>query len=929
MIRLDKITELHKLAAIHGKLAVVYHGSKTPPEEFIKVWQDSNFRPGSGAGQAVGPGLYTVYNKGGSNTESGGYGSYVYKFVVNLNNYLILVEEEISKVYPELDGLSYKEKLLRQCEKFDINKEIVLDHISEQGFSSGPGAITSVLARKIKDAGLHYGIIYRGKRDGDCCLIQIPEKSKLVAYEMGEKKVRFDKEKLKKINKNYKKLSSNSRSSKEKLLEYAEKYPEKAISIIESKWDSILQKNDSPNTLFYWKAEKRAAENLAKSDFQAFFELDLHEAHPDIGKHTAESLLKKDVKSFFKYKLHESYEDLARPAAEFLLKEDGESFLHRGLHRIYPDLGRSFAEKYIKHYPRHSFSLFSLEKTYPELCKPFAEDLLNKDIIEFFGNKLHYTYPDMAKVGAKNLAESNPKFFLEIGLHEIFPQMGESIIEDYASTKPSSFIHERLYIEYPNALKNALKSLFENEKFATYRLVKILHNLKIDRLDVYNKIPKELIASIIKRLAEEGSSLFFEFSFQKDYPELEIIAAKSLIRKFPREFFKHLKTVKLSRSFPSPDDAKKYLDIYREQPLFRRGPDKIMLWLAENYENLEGFGVKYLFEKDFTEFFDNDYPNKSKEYAELGRAKAAWYLAKDPKSYLRKDYDKLYPEQNKNIKKILFERSFWNLDYGDLIRFSLKLNLDLSNEEILKLIKDMFKDLGDYSGNPKRYYKSISEMGAGGKSEKAFKALKEYPGPLADRFSSELSRQWGLLPEADGPDPDDLPPDYADDNAIEGKISTLVSWLNKNGFKKEASESEDLFEEDLSPTAAAAIILDSKNRVLIAKRGPGAPWMPNKWNLPGGVIDEGEGASEAAMREAREETSIELPFVNHLVDIAHKEEGWSASFFVTKINKENIPVSLDYENVDFNWISRSEISQYDFIPTVREAILLAFDRIYS
>lgn len=843
MIRLDKITELHKLAAIYGKLAVVYHGSKTPPEEFIKVWQDSNFRPGSGAGQAVGPGLYTVYNKGGSNTESGGYGSYVYKFVVNLNNYLILVEEEISKVYPELDGLSYKEKLLRQCEKFDINKEIVLDHISEQRTPiSGPGAITSVLARKIKDAGLHYGIVYRGKLDGDCCLVQIPEKSKLVAYEIGEKKVRFDKEKLKEINKNYKRLSSNSRSSKEKLLEYVEKYPKKAISIIESKWDSVLEKNDSSNTVFYWKAERRAAENLVESNPKFFLETGLHEAHPDIGKQSAESLVKEDPIYFFDYKLHE-------------------------------------------------------------------------------------IYPDVAKVGAKNLVESDPKFFFEIGLHKIFPQMGESIIEDYASTKPSSFIHEKLYIEYPNALKNALKSLFENEKFATYRLVKILHNLKTDRLDVYNKIPKELITSIIKRLAEEGSSLFFKFSFQKDYPELEIIAAKSLIRKFPKEFFKHLKTVKLSRS--CADGGKKYLDTYREQPLYRRGPDKIMLWLAENYENLEGFGVKYLFEKDYKEFFDNNYPNKSKEYAELGRAKAAWYLAKDPKSYLNKDYDKLYPEQNKNIKKLLFERSFWNIDYGDLIHFSLKLNLDLSNEEILKLIKDMFKDLGDYNSNPKRYYKSISEMGLGGPAGGAFKAIKEYPGPLADRFNSELSRQWDLLPEADGPDPDGLPPEYADDNVIEGKISALISWLNKNGFKKEASESEDLFEEDLRPTAAAAIILDSKNRVLIAKRGPGAPWMPNKWNLPGGVIDEGESASEAAMRETREETSIELPFVNHLVDIAHKEGGWSASFFVTKINKENIPVSLDYENVDFNWVGRSEISQYDFIPTVREAILLAFDRIYS
>jgi hypothetical protein len=728
MIRFDKITELYKSAAIHGKLAMVYHGSNTPPEEFIELWKKGSFRPGSGSGQAVGPGLYTVYNKGGSNTESGEYGSYVYKFVVNLNNYLILVEEEISKVYPELDGLSYKEKLLRQCEKFDISKEIVLDHISEQRIpSSGPGAITSVLARKINDGGLHYGIVYRGKLDGDCCLIQIPEKAKLVGYEVGGKEVKFDKEKIKEINKNYKKLSSNSRNPKERLLEYVEKYPEKAISIIESKWDSILHKNDSSNTAFYWKAERRAAENLIESNQSLFFETGLYEAHPDLGRPAAESLVEKNPNEFFRLKLHETYLELGRPAAESWAEKGPEGFFIRKLH-----------------------------ETYPELARPAAKSWAEKDPEGFFIRKLHETYPELGRPAAESWAEKDPGKFLNFKLHETYPELGRPAAESVAEKDPNEFFRLKLDKTYPDLKRPAAESLAE-------------------------KYPKN----------------FFKLKLHETYPELEIIFAKSLIRKFPEQFFRHLEVIKASRSFPSPDDAKKYLDAYREKRIFKRNDGyKITLWLAENYENLEDFGVKYLAKKDFKQFFKNDYPNKSKEYAELGREKAAWYFLEDPKSYFDKNYDKLYPEQNKKIKKILFERSYWNIDYGDLIHFSLKLNLDLSNEEILKLIKDMFKDLGDHNGNPKRYYNSISEAGAGGKSQKALKALEEYPGPLADRFKSELSRQWDLLPEVDDPYPDDLPPDlYADDNAIESKISRLIHWLNKSGFKKEAVDTLSLYKE--------------------------------------------------------------------------------------------------------------------------------------
>lgn len=47
--------------------------------------------------------------------------------------------------------------------------------------------------------------------------------------------------------------------------------------------------------------------------------------------------------------------------------------------------------------------------------------------------------------------------------------------------------------------------------------------------------------------------------------------------------------------------------------------------------------------------------------------------------------------------------------------------------------------------------------------------------------------------------------------------------------------------------------------ILANKRGPGCPNCVGKWNVPGGFVDFEETLSMAAMREAKEETGIDIP----------------------------------------------------------------------
>ena len=82
---------------------------------------------------------------------------------------------------------------------------------------------------------------------------------------------------------------------------------------------------------------------------------------------------------------------------------------------------------------------------------------------------------------------------------------------------------------------------------------------------------------------------------------------------------------------------------------------------------------------------------------------------------------------------------------------------------------------------------------------------------------------------------------------------------------------------------ANVIILDGNDRFLIIKRTKTAPSHPLHWDLPGGHVEEGESFEEAAVREALEETNLEVSDLQ-----AAKVPDSFRNFFITKKYSGNI-----------------------------------------
>src|SRR5690606_31678945 len=69
--------------------------------------------------------------------------------------------------------------------------------------------------------------------------------------------------------------------------------------------------------------------------------------------------------------------------------------------------------------------------------------------------------------------------------------------------------------------------------------------------------------------------------------------------------------------------------------------------------------------------------------------------------------------------------------------------------------------------------------------------------------------------------------------------------------------------------AVRALITDDDGKILILKRSSESMTNPDKWELPGGKVDQGESFDQALKREVKEETNLTIS-LDHVVGVSEQ-----------------------------------------------------------
>lgn len=117
------------------------------------------------------------------------------------------------------------------------------------------------------------------------------------------------------------------------------------------------------------------------------------------------------------------------------------------------------------------------------------------------------------------------------------------------------------------------------------------------------------------------------------------------------------------------------------------------------------------------------------------------------------------------------------------------------------------------------------------------------------------------------------------------------------------------------------IILNDEGKILSVRRSATCPTKPFGWDLPGGLVDEGEDIREAILREVKEEVGIAVG-APELLDVFNytTEQGKYLLCIGYTARALSFDVILSYEHDQFGWLSKEEFLSRDVKNHVKELV---------
>jgi len=108
--------------------------------------------------------------------------------------------------------------------------------------------------------------------------------------------------------------------------------------------------------------------------------------------------------------------------------------------------------------------------------------------------------------------------------------------------------------------------------------------------------------------------------------------------------------------------------------------------------------------------------------------------------------------------------------------------------------------------------------------------------------------------------------------------------------------------------AIAAAVIAHEGKVLLVKRRVKEGSL--SWQFPAGAVEAGESASQAATREAKEETGLTVADSEVLGERVHPATGRTMIYVACDLLAGDAQVADEEELSEFAWLRRSQLAEY-------------------
>lgn len=117
-----------------------------------------------------------------------------------------------------------------------------------------------------------------------------------------------------------------------------------------------------------------------------------------------------------------------------------------------------------------------------------------------------------------------------------------------------------------------------------------------------------------------------------------------------------------------------------------------------------------------------------------------------------------------------------------------------------------------------------------------------------------------------------------------------------------------------------AVIVNEKGKALVVFRGSTAPSRALTWDLPGGIVEDGETTLQTVQREVLEETGLNIQADSFSKTDKYTDHRYCWTVYKAKVGSELVEISWEHD--EYKWVDRQEIKGLKNTPAFLKQLIL-------